>query len=86
VTCLPRRVANSSALWLNIGSMKPIIGEEPPVPIEPGRSWAVPSLREGSAYREVLYYLIWWRNLKVRYKQALPGAGREATHLHCAAP
>jgi lipopolysaccharide transport system permease protein len=45
-----------------------------PVRIEPARRWELPSLRELWAHRELLYTLA-WRDIKVRYKQTVIGAG-----------
>lgn len=46
----------------------------PVIPIEPAKAW--PSLKLGElwAYRELVYFFI-WRDLKVRYKQTVLGAG-----------
>ena len=46
----------------------------PVIPIEPAKAW--PSLRLGElwAFRELVYFLV-WRDLKVRYKQTVLGAG-----------
>jgi lipopolysaccharide transport system permease protein len=51
--------------------------ESPPLGgalVEPARDWELPSLRELWSYRELLYFL-GWRDIKVRYKQTLIGAG-----------
>jgi lipopolysaccharide transport system permease protein len=40
--------------------------------IQPTAGWAVPSLRDLWAYRELLYFLV-WRDLKVHYKQTALG-------------
>jgi lipopolysaccharide transport system permease protein len=40
--------------------------------IEPGRSWVTLDPRTLWAYRELFYFLV-WRDLKVRYKQAVLG-------------
>jgi lipopolysaccharide transport system permease protein len=40
--------------------------------IEPTAGWAVPSLRDLWAYRELLYFLV-WRDIKVHYKQTALG-------------
>ncbi len=45
----------------------------PVIRIEPSRGWRVLNLRELWEYRELLYFLI-WRDIKVRYKQAVLGA------------
>jgi lipopolysaccharide transport system permease protein len=42
--------------------------------IEPSRGWMPLKLRELWEYREVLYFLV-WRDLKVRYRQTMMGAG-----------
>jgi lipopolysaccharide transport system permease protein len=48
---------------------------EPPLTvIEPRRGWALPDLRELWRYRELLYYLA-LRDIKIRYKQTVLGAG-----------
>ena len=51
----------------------PPLDEEPTVVIEPRARWGM-SLAELWAYREVLYLLA-WKDLKVRYKQTVLGAG-----------
>lgn len=47
--------------------------EEPVLKIRPKRSWAAIDLREVWAHREIFFLLI-WRDLKLRYKQTLLGA------------
>lgn len=42
--------------------------------IEPAHGWFSWDLRELSEYRELLYFLV-WREIKVRYKQTVIGAG-----------
>ncbi len=42
--------------------------------IEPSRSWPSLNLKEIWEYRELLYFLI-WRDVKVKYKQTIIGAG-----------
>ena len=42
--------------------------------IEPSRSWLSLNLKEVWDYRELLYFLI-WRDVKVKYKQTIIGAG-----------
>jgi lipopolysaccharide transport system permease protein len=42
--------------------------------IKPGRGWFSWGVRELSEYRELLYFLV-WREIKVRYKQTVIGAG-----------
>lgn len=46
----------------------------PVVRIEPSRGWADLRLRDIWEYRELLYFLA-WRDIKVRYKQTVLGAG-----------
>src|SRR5438128_9854682 len=46
----------------------------PVLVIEPSRGWRFVDFRELWRYRELLYFLI-WRDLKIRYKQTLLGAG-----------
>jgi lipopolysaccharide transport system permease protein len=48
-------------------------GELPLVRIEPLRHWALPDMAEVWRRRELIFFLF-WRDLKVRYKQALLGA------------
>jgi lipopolysaccharide transport system permease protein len=42
--------------------------------IQPSRGWVSLQLRELWEYRELLYFLV-WRDIKVRYKQTVLGAG-----------
>ena len=42
--------------------------------LRPSQGWSTRTLSEMWAYRELLYFLI-WRDIKVRYKQTLLGAG-----------
>src|SRR2546425_1966751 len=42
--------------------------------IEPSRGWVSIELSELWTYRELLYFLV-WRDVKVRYKQTVLGAG-----------
>ena len=42
--------------------------------IQPARSWLAWDLRELVEYRELLYFFV-WREIKVRYKQTVIGAG-----------
>ncbi len=42
--------------------------------IQPSRGWLALKLHELWEYRELLYFLV-WRDIKVRYKQTLLGAG-----------
>jgi len=46
----------------------------PSLRIEPSRGWVALNLSEVWAYRELLYFLI-WRDVKVKYKQTIIGAG-----------
>jgi lipopolysaccharide transport system permease protein len=46
--------------------------DEPLVTIRPSRRWVALDLKELWAYRELLYFLT-WRDVKVRYKQAVLG-------------
>jgi lipopolysaccharide transport system permease protein len=46
----------------------------PTTVIRPSRGWAPLNLRDLWTYRELLYFLT-WRDLKVRYKQTVVGAG-----------
>jgi lipopolysaccharide transport system permease protein len=46
----------------------------PLVWIRPPHGWSLANLRELWRYRELIYFLI-WRDVKVRYKQTLLGAG-----------
>ncbi len=48
--------------------------EKGPVRISPSRSWWHLRLEELWAYRELLYFFV-WRDVKVRYKQTVIGAG-----------
>jgi len=50
----------------------PSLPEEPLVVIEPSKSWVAVNLYDLWTYRELLCFLI-WRDLKVRYKQAMLG-------------
>lgn len=47
-------------------------GDAPTLVIEPPKSWATLELRELWQYRELLYFLT-WKNVLVRYKQAVLG-------------
>jgi len=51
-----------------------LIPDEPTTKIRPPGFWEGIDLAEFWAYREVLYFLV-WRDLKVRYKQTILGAG-----------
>jgi lipopolysaccharide transport system permease protein len=52
-----------------------IISSDIPVTrIGPSRSWRSLNLKEIWDYRELLYFLI-WRDVKVKYKQTIIGAG-----------
>ena len=46
----------------------------PMIRLEPSKGWVSLKLRELWEYRELLYFLT-WRDIKVRYKQSLLGAG-----------
>lgn len=46
--------------------------KDPPVVIEPTTFWSALELREMWLHRELLYFLV-WRDVKVRYRQALFG-------------
>jgi len=46
----------------------------PSLRIEPSRGWVALNLSEVWAYRELLYFLT-WRDVKVKYKQTIIGAG-----------
>lgn len=50
----------------------PSLPPDPLVVIEPRKGWNLVDFREIWRYRELLYFLI-WRDLKVRYKQAVFG-------------
>jgi lipopolysaccharide transport system permease protein len=49
-------------------------GDVPVVRIRPSRGWVTLGLRELYRYRELLYFFT-WRDVKVRYKQTVLGAG-----------
>jgi lipopolysaccharide transport system permease protein len=46
--------------------------DQPVVKIRPSRAWVALNIKEVWAYRELLYFLT-WRDVKVRYKQAVLG-------------
>src|SRR6201988_3180101 len=52
----------------------PVGSKEPLVKIRPATSGVALDLGRAWAYRELLYFLI-WRDVKVRYKQTVLGAG-----------
>lgn len=52
----------------------PLPARAPTVVIQPSRRWAPLDLAALWEYRELLYFLV-WRDVKVRYKQTLLGAG-----------
>jgi len=52
----------------------PLLDEIPVTIIRPSRGWVPLKLRELWEYRELLYFLV-WRDIKVRYKQTVIGAG-----------
>jgi lipopolysaccharide transport system permease protein len=57
------------------GDDSPISTTPPPTTlIIPPAGWVSLNLRELSAYRELLYFLV-WRDIKVRYKQTALGVG-----------
>src|SRR5436309_567119 len=51
-----------------------LLPDEPVIKLRPARVWERIDFAELWAHREVLYFLM-WRDLKVRYKQTLLGAG-----------
>ena len=53
---------------------QPLEAAVPHLVLEPTRSWVALNLRDLWAYRELLYFLT-WRDVRVRYKQTLLGAG-----------
>jgi homopolymeric O-antigen transport system permease protein len=71
-----------------VGDALAVAAEHPPIAVEPGnaahavpvkrivppRGWFSLNLKELADYRELLYFLV-WREIKVRYKQTLIGAG-----------
>lgn len=54
--------------------MKAEITDTPVIQIRPTKGWASLQLRALWEYRELLYFLA-WRDIKVRYKQTVLGAG-----------
>ena len=56
------------------GPNKIISSDIPVTRIGPSRSWRSLNLKEIWDYRELLYFLI-WRDVKVKYKQTIIGAG-----------
>ncbi len=46
--------------------------EIPMLVIRPSRGWSALNLRDMWTYRELLYFMV-WRDVKVRYKQAVLG-------------
>lgn len=50
------------------------VADFPVIRIKPSRGWVSLKLRELWEYHELLYFLI-WRDIKVRYKQTVLGAG-----------
>lgn len=52
----------------------PAIPAEPTVRIRPSRGWVPLNLKEIWAFRELIYFFA-WRDIKVRYKQTVVGAG-----------
>jgi len=53
-------------------AVAPQLPDEPVVTIRASNSWAVLNLKEVWAYRELLYFFT-WRDVRVRYKQAVLG-------------
>ena len=51
-----------------------LLPDKPAVIIKPSKAWLAINFRELWEYRELLYFLT-WRDVKVRYKQAVFGAG-----------
>ncbi len=67
-----RHVSESDARWAGGAAASPS-GEHPrEVVIAATRGWPARRLGEISAYRELLYFLV-WRDVKVRYKQTALG-------------
>lgn len=53
----------------------PVVGEiVPTIRIQPSKGWVSLGLRELWEYRELLFFMA-WRDVKVRYKQTILGAG-----------
>ena len=52
----------------------PEVGAGPMIRLAPSGNWPSINLRELWEYRELLYFLI-WRDIKVRYRQTVLGAG-----------
>lgn len=64
---------------LNAGVRPPsdatsFLPDKPPLIIEPSKAWLALNFREVWAHRGLLYFLT-WRDVKVRYKQAVFGIG-----------
>jgi homopolymeric O-antigen transport system permease protein len=55
-------------------ALKPMNHVETVINIQPPKSWSVLSFRDIWDYRELLFFLT-WRDVKVRYKQTVLGAG-----------
>jgi lipopolysaccharide transport system permease protein len=55
-----------------IPNLAPVDEEKPELVIRPRRGWIAVDWRELWTHRELLYFLI-WRDVKVRYKQAILG-------------
>ncbi len=66
--------ATTAAVSLPPTDTTSILPDEPVVIIKPSKSWLAINFRELWNYRELLYFLT-WRDVKVRYKQAVFGAG-----------
>ncbi|HWG58344.1 MAG TPA: ABC transporter permease [Candidatus Acidoferrales bacterium] len=52
----------------------PLSSEQPILRIEPPNRWWAPALDELWTHRELAYFFV-WRDVKIRYKQTLIGAG-----------
>ena len=72
-----RRAATSSALIASGAAQQP---KAPTVVIQPRKGLFNLDLGAVWQYRELLYFLV-WRDVKVRYKQAVVGAGAKVPHL-----
>jgi lipopolysaccharide transport system permease protein len=62
----------ASAAQSDLPHPEALLPDEPLIVIKPSGSWMRIGLRDLWAYRELLYFLI-WRDVKVRYKQAVLG-------------
>jgi lipopolysaccharide transport system permease protein len=73
----PKSIAASRAAAHVVESTSPIKSlteQTQPILVEPPRRWEALDLGELWRYRELLYFLA-WRDIKVRYKQTVIGAG-----------